>query len=62
MRPPVKAAVPVDSIPAALTTGRLSVTAPVPLQIYLNGKAVGITETETTVLPSGNVTATPSPS
>ena len=52
-RPPVKAAVPADAIPAALTTGRLSVTAPVPLQIYLNGKAVGITETETTVLPSG---------
>src|SRR4029453_10454311 len=46
--------VPLGPATAAASTGRLSVTTPVPMQIYLKGKLVGITDAETILLPVGN--------
>jgi hypothetical protein len=37
----------------ALVAGMLSVTAPVPLRVYLKGRLVGTTEAESTMLPQG---------
>jgi hypothetical protein len=45
---------PVAAAPApAILAGLMSVTAPVPLQVYVRGRLVGTTEAETIMLPVG---------
>lgn len=48
--PPVA---PAASTSQQLVAGMLSVTAPVPLRLYIKGRLVGTTETESTMLPQG---------
>src|SRR5215217_4825975 len=39
--------------PPAMVAGMLTVSAPVPLRVYLKGRVVGTTEAESTMLPQG---------
>jgi hypothetical protein len=51
--PAAPAPAPAAAAPPAMVAGMLSVTAPVPLRVFLKGRVVGTTEAESTMLPQG---------